>query len=593
MHTDQIIVFATLALVLALFVWGRWRYDLVALFALLVVSIAGLVPAGEVFSGFGHPAVITVAAVLILSRGLFNSGLVDYIVRLMSRAGDNPVTQMAVLVVSITICSGFMNNIGALALFMPVAIRMARKNSISPSLYLMPLAFASLLGGLMTQIGTPPNIIISLYRLETAAAEPFRMFDFTPVGAGVALAGVLFILLIGWRLLPQRKGQLSSEELFEIDDYITEIRVPEKSALTGKRMRDLEEATDGDITVVSHERNGQKYPAPSRHRTFMAGDALTVRAGTEDLQQLLDTTGLELADSGKIGEEALSSDEITVMEATITRGSMLEGRTAKGLNLRSRYGVNLIGLSRQGGRLRSSPDSIRLRVGDVLLLQGPTGILQEVLPELGLLPLVERGLRVGQPPRIILGVAIFVAALILAATGVLPIQIAFTAAALVMVLAGFLSVREIYESIDWPVIVLLGAMIPVSGALETTGGAALVAEGILDISGSAAPWVTLTVILVGTMFLSDLVNNAAAAVLMAPIAISIAGGMGASADPFLMSVAVGASCAFLTPIGHQSNTLVMGPGGYRFGDYWRMGLPLEIIIVLVGIPLIMLVWPLW
>ncbi len=531
------------------------------------------------------------AAVLIVSRALFNSGMVDYIVRLMSHAGDNPIVQLTVLVIAVTICSGFMNNIGALALFMPVAIRMARKSEVSPSLYLMPLAFGSLLGGLITQVGTPPNIIISIFREETAAAAPFRMFDFAPVGAGVALAGLLFIVLVGWRLLPQRKGRLSREELFEIEDYITEIYVPEKSTLTGKRMRDLEEATGGDVIVVAHQRDGQKFAAPSPHRTFKEGDRLVVKADAEELQELLDATGLKLEESGKFDEEALSSDEITVMEATITRGSVMEGRTARGLNLRSRYGVNMLGLARQGGRLRSSPDRIRFRTGDVLLLQGPGEILQEVLPTLGLLPLVERGLRVGQPRRVLLGVVIFGAALITAALGILAIQVAFVAAALVMILTGLLSLREIYESVDWPVIVLLGAMIPVSQALETTGGADLVATGILSLAGGSAPWITLTMVLVGTMFLSDLVNNAAAAVLMAPIAISIASGLGASADPFLMSVAVGASCAFLTPIGHQSNTLVMGPGGYKFSDYWRMGLPLEIIIVIVAIPLIMMVWP--
>ena len=592
MHTDQIFVFATLFLVLVLFIWGKWRYDLVALFALLLVTIAGLVPAAEAFSGFGHPAVITVAAVLIVSRALFNSGMVDYIVRLMNFAGENPIAQLTLLVIAVTVCSGFMNNIGALALFMPVAIRMARKSEISPSLFLMPLAFSSLLGGLITQVGTPPNIIISIFREETAAGVPFRMFDFAPVGAGIALAGVLFILLVGWRLIPRRKGQLSREELFEIDNYITELLVPKKSSLTGKRLGDLEQATGGDITVIGHQRDGQKFPAPSPHRTFKEDDTLIVRASAEDLQELLDTTGLKLEESGKFDRETLSSDEIALMEATITRGSVMEGRTIRSLNLRTRYGVNMLGLARQGGQLRSKPDSVKLRVGDVLLLQGPVEILEEVLPTLGLLPLVERGLRVGQPRRVAMGVLIFGTSLVLAATGVLAIQVAFTAAALVMILVGLLSLREIYESVDWPVIVLLGAMIPVSQALETTGAAKLIAESILSISGNAAAWITLAIVLVGTMFLSDLVNNAAAAVLMAPVAIGIANSMGASADPFLMSVAVGASCAFLTPIGHQSNTLVMGPGGYKFSDYWRMGLPLEIIIVLVGIPLIMLIWPL-
>lgn len=455
----------------------------------------------------------------------------------------------------------------------------------------MPLAFGSLLGGLLTQVGTPPNIIISILREDTAAGAPFRMFDFAPVGAGIALIGVLFILLVGWRFLPQRKGQLSKEELFEIDDYITEIRVPQKSTLTGKRLRDLENATDGDVVVVGHMREGQKLLAPSPYRTFSEGDNLIIKANASDLQELLKATGLELAGSEKLAEEALTSDDVTVIEATVNKNSVMEGRTSRHLNLRSTYGVNLLGLARQGGRLRTSPDNIRFKAGDVLLLQGSTETLHEVLPTLGLLPLVERGLRVGQPSRVLLSVTIFATAVILASLGLLAIQIAFTAAALAMVLTGLVSLKELYESVDWPVIILLGSMIPVSRALESTGGAQLIADGILNLSGHFPPWIILTLLLVGTMFLSDLINNAAAALLMGPIAINIAAGIGVSADPFLMCVAVGASCAFLTPIGHQSNTLVMGPGGYRFGDYWRMGLPLEILIILAAVPLIILVWP--
>jgi di/tricarboxylate transporter len=271
---------------LILFIWGRWRYDLVALFALLIVTIYGLIPPETAFLGFGHPAVITVAAVLIVSQALFNSGMVDYLVRLLGKAGENQRVQLALLVLAVTVCSGFMNNIGALALFMPVAIKMARKGGYSPGLLLMPLAFGSLLGGLMTQVGTPPNIIISIFRSETSAAAPFRMFDFLPVGAGVALAGVLFIILIGWRLIPARKGKLSKEELFEIDSYITELLVPKKSELTGKRMRDLENATDGDVVVVGHVRSEQRFAAPSPYRTFKEGDQLTVKANAEDFRNL-------------------------------------------------------------------------------------------------------------------------------------------------------------------------------------------------------------------------------------------------------------------------------------------------------------------
>ena len=408
----------------------------------------------------------------------------------------------------------------------------------------------------------------------------------------MSLAGLLFIILAVWRLIPERKCQLSAAELFEIKDYITAIKVPEDAKFIGKKLRELENATDADVLVVGYMREGQKLPAPSPNRVLRAGDTVIVKADADFIQELLDTTGLELEGSDKLGEEDLRSEEISVMEVTVTPSSPVQGRTGRSLNLRNRYGVNLLGVAREGGRLRASPDNIRLRPGDVLLLQGNTETLHEVLPNFGWLPLAERGLRLGQPRRVVLGLGIFTIALVAASLGYLPVQVAFVAAAVAMVLSGFLSLKEIYSSVDWPIIILLGAMIPVSQALETTGGVQLIAGSIANIAGNLAPWVILTIVLVVTMLLSNIVNNAAAAVLMAPIAVSIATGMGASVDPFLMSVAIGASCAFLTPIGHQSNTLVMGPGGYQFGDYWRMGLPLEIIITLVAIPLIMLVWPL-
>jgi di/tricarboxylate transporter len=589
---EQYIVFVTLFIVLALFIWGRWRYDLVAIIALLFLTLVGLIPGDEAFYGFGHPAVITVAAVLILSRALMNSGLVDSIARLLLRINQNPSLLFATLVAAVTLFSAFMNNIGALALFMPVAIRIARKNNRPVSLFLMPLAFGSLLGGLMTQIGTPPNIIISLFREDTAAGASFKMFDFAPVGVGVAIAGVIFIVLAGWRLIPCRKGQLSPEDLFAIDSYLTEVYVPEGSKFAGKRLLDLGHATEGDIVVVGHVRNKRKMPFFSPYRIFEEHDQIIIKANAEDLKEFLDVTDLKLTASRKLSEEDLRSDEISIAEVVVTTNSALERQTARSLNLRSIYGINLLGISREGARLNARPDQIRFRAGDVLLLQGRTEALREVMSTLGCLPLVERGLKLGQPRRIFLCVAIFAAALTATALGLVPIQIAFTGAAAAMLLAGLITLRELYESIDWSVIVLLGAMIPVSNALKTSGGAQTVGEAIYHLAGNYAAWAVLTILVIITILLSNVVNNAAAALLMAPIALSVAAGMGASADPFLMIVAVGASSAFLTPIGHQSNTLVMGPGGYHFGDYWRMGLPLTVIIVIVAVPLIMLVWPL-
>ena len=589
---QQYLVFISLALILVLFIWGRWRYDLVSLVGLLALTLLGIIPGEEAFSGFSHPAVITVAAVLVISRALMNAGIVDSIVRFMARINQNFHMQLGTLVVAVTICSAFMNNIGALALFMPVALRMARKSKRSASIFLMPLAFGSLLGGLVTQIGTPPNIIISLYRLETGAAEPFRMFDFAPVGAGVALVGVIFIVAVGWYFIPCRQGRMSPEDLFKIENYLTEVYVPEGSKYAGKRLLDLGHATEGDVTVVGHVRNKKKLPFFSPYRVFNEGDHIIIKANTEDLKEFLEVTDLELTASRKLSAEDLSSDEINIVEAVVTANSALEKQTARSLNLRSVYGINLLGISREGAQLKTRPDRVVFRSGDVLLLQGRAEVLRSVMSSLGCLPLVERGLKLGQPKKVFLSLGIFAAALAATAVGFLPIQVAFMAAAVLLLLTGFISLRELYESIDWPVIVLLGAMIPVSKALETTGGAETIGMAIYTLAGDMTLWATLALLMLITTLLSNVVNNAAAALLMAPIAISIARGLSVSPDPLLMVVAVGASCAFLTPIGHQSNTLVMGPGGYHFGDYWRMGLPLTLLVILVAVPLVMMVWPL-
>jgi di/tricarboxylate transporter len=588
---NQAIVFAALVMALGLFVWGRWRYDVVAVLTLLAVVLTGVVPPDEAFAGFGHPAVVAVAGVLVVSRGLRNAGVVEMVARVMTVVGSRPVVQVTALTGLIALSSAFMNNVGALALLMPVAIQVARRGGHPPSLVLMPLAFGSLLGGMCTLIGTPPNLIVAAFRAQSVG-EPFRMFDFTPVGASVAAVGVVFIGLIGWRLIPRRTEQPSSDDLFRIKEYTTELRVLDTSALVGQPLRDLESSKDADVIVAALVREGRRMPAPSTFEIARPGDVIIVEADPAELKGVVEQAGLELVGSGPIDAAALGSDDVSVVEAVVLPTSMMEGHTPASLGLRWRYGVNLLAVARQGARLRDRLSRVRFTAGDVVLWQGDTERLRAALVTLGCLPLAERGLRFGQPRRVFAAAAVFGTAVVAAATGVLPVQIAFVAAAALMVLAKLLSVRDVYDSIDWPVIVLLGAMLPVGRALETTGGAQVVADRILQASGALPDWASLAVLLIGTMFLSDVVNNAAAAVLMAPIALYVAEGLGASPDPFLLAVAIGASCAFLTPIGHQSNTLVMGPGGYRFGDYWRMGLALEIIIALAAIPLLMWFWPL-
>ncbi len=590
MTLDQTLMLLVLAGSLVMFMWGKLRYDIVALLALFATGVLGLVPPDRVFAGFGHPAVITVAAVLVLTFALLNSGLIDVIAQQLGRIGARQHAQMVALTLLVTVCSAFMNNVGALAVVMPVAIQLARKHNLQISQLLMPLAFGSLLGGLITAIGTPANIIIATYRNNTVG-EPFSMFDFSPVGIGVALAGLLFMWLIGWRLLPKRANQGSRDELFEIEDYLTELRVPDESSWSGKPLRNLETAVDADITVVGVVRGTQRLPAPSGYELMRDGDILIVESDAEGLKLLQDKTGFVLGSGEEPTRQFLTSDDIIVSEAIIGSDSLLVGRSAGDLMLRRRYGLNLLAIARQGERLNTRLHKIALRAGDVLLLQGHADSLPELFERFGWLPLAERKLRIGNPRRIALALSIFGGAMTLAATGVLPIALAFTGAVVAMVVTRLVGLRDIYQNVEWPVIVLLGAMIPLGEALELTGGAQKIADALLWFDG-VPPFVALMVLMAVTMTLSDVINNAATAVLMAPVAVTLAAGLGVSADPFLMTVAVGASAAFLTPIGHQSNTLVMGPGGYQFSDYWRLGLPLSLVYLGAAVPLILYVWPL-
>ncbi len=589
MTTDQTIVFAILAVAMVLFIWGRPRYDVVAAAALIAAVLAGVVPGSSAFAGFGHPAVVTVAAVLMVSRALKNAGTVDLLVQMLSSRLDRPRHLSVALVALCAFVSAFMNNVGALAILLPVALETARKESLSPAEILMPLSFGAILGSLATMIGTPPNVIIAAFREETMGA-PFSMFDFTPVGGAVALVGIVYLVLVGYRLIPRaRRGQTPPEQLFQISNYMAEVRVGEGWRHAGQTIAAFERAAEGEITVTARLRGEERLPAPGQRRRIQPGDELLIQGDAAALQSLLADPGLELAGDEHLNPESLASEDVALLEAVVGHGSALEGRTQGGVGLRQQ-GLTLLAAARQARQMTTRLQAMRFKVGDVLLLQGSGETMGEGLGRLGLLPLITRGIRLGAKRRIFLALAIFAAALAGIAFGWVDAAVALAAAVALFVVLEFLSPKELYEAVDWPVIVLLGAMIPVGGALQATGAAALLAGGLVDLAGDHATWVLLAIVLALTMTLSDIMNNAATAVVMAPIAVSIANGLGASVDAFLMAVAVGASSAFLTPIGHQCNTLVLGPGGYRFGDYWRVGLPLEILIMAVAVPLILLVW---
>ena len=679
MTTDQILVLTILAATVGMFLWGRWRHDMVAAAALLASVLAGLVAPQDAFAGFGHPAVVTVACVLVLSRGLQTSGAVDVLARTVLPARAGPTLGIGALVVLAALLSGFMNNVGALALLMPVAIQLAARLELPPGKVLMPLAFGSILGGMTTLIGTPPNLIVAGFRQQLPGREGFGMFDYTAVGAPVALLGALFIVLVGWRIVPARKQ--SGAEGFETGAYITEARVAEGSKSAGRSLREVEASLDEiGAQVIGLVRNATRIVAPHPRRKLREGDILVVEAEAEALAKMLSELGLKLeeavepkktdgdeqaepgADEGgarddgskgeegdtgatgqKVGkaesveqaekgeqaergepakkddkgekdakgkqgrnddgsddeeakpekdEKAADAGDLVLVELAVLPASALVGRSASDILLRTRYGLNLLAVSRQGQRSMVRLRSLALRAGDLLLMQGAQESIAQFASDNGCVPLAERELRIPERRKAITAALVMLASVGVAAFGLLPAATSFLAGVLASMALRTVPPRAVYDAVDWPVIVLLAALIPVAGAMESSGAADLLARVLLDGVAQGHAVGALVLILVVTMFLSDVMNNAATAAVMCPIAIGTASALGASADAFLMAVAIGASCAFLTPIGHQNNTLILGPGGFRFGDYWRLGLPLELLVIAVAVPLLLVVWPL-
>ncbi len=647
MTSDQLTVLLILGLVVGLFLWGRWRHDLVAVTALVACVLSGLVPTAEAFSGFGHPAVITVACMLIMSKALQLSGAVEVMARYVIPAKGGVMLSLAALMGMGALLSGFMNNVGAMALLMPVALKLASRLGIPPGRMLMPLAFGTILGGMTTLIGTPPNLIVSGFRADMAGSKGgFGMFDFAPIGAPVAVLGVAFVALVGWRLVPKREAQ--GLEGFDTGAYLTEARIRDDSKFIGKTLADVETVLDAaGAQVVGMVRNSMRISAPSSYRVLRAGDILIIEAGADSLSTVLSSLGLKLEESVKPPEPAADAplekgdvaektsgtaqisvvaseqdkeqgkaqdkekekekeiaeaeekdrqrsdtNDIVLVEMVLLPGSVLAAQSATDISLRTRYGLNLLAVSRQGNRSVERLRTMLLRPGDILLLQGPPNAISEFASDTGCVPLAERELLIPNKRKAIQASVIMALAVAAAAFGLMSASIAFLAGALVTLLVRALPLRQLYTAIDWPVIILLGALFPLANAMQTTGAADLLARALMDSVAQGNAVIALALVLIVTMTLSDLMNNAATAAVMCPVAIGSAAALGVNADPFLMAVAIGASCAFLTPIGHQNNTMILGPGGFKFGDYWKLGLPLELLVVAVSLPLLLMVWPL-
>ncbi|MDG1859031.1 MAG: SLC13 family permease [Emcibacteraceae bacterium] len=592
MNQEQITIVIILVGVFIFFLWGRWRYDVVAFSALMVSVMAGVIDAEQAFNGFSHPAVITVAAVLVISSGLAVSGVIDRIAHIVVPPLKSLFLQISIMSSFSAILSAMMNNVAALALLMPVTIDSAKKVKRSPALLLMPLSFGSILGGLITLIGTPPNIVIAHYR-ETVAGEPFSMFDFSPVGVVVAFVGIFFLGTVGWRLLPKdRQAKSATDDLYDIDDYVAECSVIEGSAAIGQTVKDIDEVANScDVRLAGLIRDGKKILRLSRTRIIEEKDKLILKTGPKGLDEFAHKLGLEVS-GGDHDKSLFSNDDVALSEAVVSADSRIIGRKIGEIKLKSRSALNLLGVSRQGQNINHALHKLIFKAGDVLLLQGDNDSMTKSMDRLGLLPLAARGFNMGKRRHAGIAILLLAGAIGAAATGMSSLTIALAIAALGMVIFNIIPLRDLYNTIDWPVIVLVGSMIPIGGALETTGTTDLIAEGILQVSAGNSAFFVMAILFIVTMTLSDLMNNVATAVMMAPIAVSMANSLGANPDSFLMAVAVSSSCAFLTPIGHKNNALIMGPGGYKFGDYWRMGLPLEIIITIVALPMIAFVWPL-
>jgi di/tricarboxylate transporter len=613
MTFDQAALIVVLITAVALFISERFRYDLVALATLLVCVLLGVVEPGAAFAGFANDAVVTVAAVLVMSHALARSGAVDVVTVPLLKLAPHALALLGGLCVIGALLSSFMNNVGALALLMPVAIAGARKGGYSVGLLLMPLSFATLLGGTTTLIGTPPNLLMADLA-ERLRGEPFTMFDYTPVGAAISVAGIVFMVAIGWRFLPRRQDAAKSPtELFDIGHYVTEARLPPKSSLIGKRIREFEDSS-GDRAVVLALVHGDTRLRPGSSYVLQEGDVLLLQAETEALQEFVKAARIALVAAAPRDQPDLPSAEAAVptapeaagnagktvpppgrqlldtAEAVVTPTSWIQGSTARTLRLRARYDTNLLAISRRGRPVTTRLRDVPLFAGDVLLLEGPADDLPDVITKLGCLPLADRKLGLS-PRRVFLPFAVFLAAVALVMTGVASAAIAFVIGATAMVALGFLPAREVYSTIEWPVIVLLAALIPVAGALETTGAATLAADALVAAAGTLPPHAILGLLLIATMAITPILNNAATVLLMGPIAHGVAENIGIDSAAFLMAVAIGASCDFLTPFGHQNNTLILGPGGYRFADFWKVGLPIDAIVLAVAVPLLPIVFP--
>ena len=589
--SDQSIVFLLISTTLILFIWGRIRYDLVAFIALISGAIVGVIPTQNVFSGFGHPAVVIIALVLIISRGLVRSGAVEIISSSLSNLTSGVKTHIALMGGISAALSSIVNNVAALAILMPADTQLNKKAKRKPSATLMALAFTSILGGMVTMIGTASNVVIATYRIDALGA-PYSMFDFTAVGLVVATVGVIFIAIFGWRLMPNSGNSTSDVIDDELREYVSNVLVTEDSPIIGNYLSSLDEICEGvDVAILGLIRDNERLEGEGFIRNFIIhkSDLLILEGSVQGIDEFMKQTKTHYISDA---ESDFEFKHTSLMEVVATPFSRSIGRNATQLSLLKLRQVSLLGISRAGKSIIHQVRNTIIQPGDVLLLHGDSAHLENAVKWMECLALEKRDLQIPHRKKASLAITSFLIAIIASSLGYADLPVALSLVVIFYIAANVIPKIDIYRSINWSVIVLLGAMIPIGEALQSSGGAETLSNALIYLSYGASPITILSLMLIITMLLSAVLNNVATVLVAAPISVEIAKTLSVNPDTFLMAVAIGASCAFLTPIGHQNNTLVMGPGGYRFGDYWKLGLPLEIVITLVSIPALLYFWPL-
>lgn len=585
---DQILISGIIAITLFFFIMGKWRYDIIALLALFVTAILGLLPAEKIFEGFIHPVVLLIVAMLIISKALINSGAIDIISRFLNLKEKHPIIQLGILVTFTVFLSAFIHSMGALAFTVPIAVNIAKKTKTPLSMFLIPIAFASHFGGSMTLIGSASNMIISEFRADETIA--FGFFEFSYVAAPVALASILFVTLIGWRLIPKRQDIFSQG--ISLEDFVAEIKVTEKSPIKNKTIRDFQNFSKEYFGIIGLVRGEHYINDPSPFTTLKENDILLIKAETDSLESIISTTKLELVKKESPEESKEKSKELETTETVLSNMSGLAGKSPKQLGLYRNYRINILALSRSGGEIKRRLADVIMKQGDVIIIQGYKNQVQRFINIFNLLPLREEEFRFeGKTKSALLAVGIFAFAILLASARVFPVHLIFVAAAITMVAINLTKPGEMYKSMDFMTIVLIAVMLQLGWVFQETGAAASLGNSLFTLPGTITPELALAIIFIASIWLSDILNNVAVAVLLAPVGLAMSQNLGVSFDPFLIAIALGAGSSYLTPTGHQSNVFVMGMGGYKFSDYWKIGLPLEVITFAVGFPLILHFWP--